>query len=104
MSLIINDGQWYCFCKKVPGCCMENLIRDWCLICVIKIESKKTIKCSEKVKKDPLKMLNIYNVLNTELKMIYEYHPYKKNYGRGNMFLVEEIITVVNVSVSGFRT
>ena len=83
---------------------MENLIRDWCLICVIIIESKKTIKCSEKVKKDPPKILNIYNVLNTELKKIYKYHPYKKNYGKGNIFLVEEIITVVNVSVSGFKT
>ena len=74
------------------------------MICVIKIESKKTIKYSEKIKKDPLRVLNIYSVLNTELKKIYEYDPYKKNYGRGNMFLVNEIITVVNVSVLGFRT
>ena len=48
------------------------------MICVIKIESKKTIKYSEKIKKDPLRVLNIYSVLNTELKKIYEYDPYKK--------------------------
>ena len=78
LSLIINDAHWYCFCKKVPGCCRENLIRDWCLICFTKIESKKTIKYLDKVKKDSLKMLKIYNVLNTELKKIYDYNPYKK--------------------------
>ena len=48
------------------------------------------MKYLDKVKKDLLKMLRIYNV--------------SKNYGRGNMFLVEEIITVVNVGVSGLRT
>ena len=62
------------------------------------------MKYLDKVKKDLLKMLRIYNVSNTELKKIYECDPYKKNYGRGNMFLVEEIITVVNVGVSGLRT
>ena len=86
MSLIINDGHWYCFCKKVPGSCRENLIRGWCLICVVKIESKKTIKYSEKIKKDPLKVLNIYSVLNTELKMIYEFDPYKKIMAEGICF------------------
>ena len=88
----------------MPSCCRENLIRDWRFICVIKIESKKTINIPKKLKNNPLKVLNIYNILNTELKKIYEYDPYKKNYGRGNMFLVNEIITVVNVSVLGFRT
>ena len=49
-------------------------------------------------------MLRIYNVLNTELKKIYEYDPYKKKkYGTGSMLLVQEIITVVNVGVSGLR-
>ena len=38
-SLIINDGHQYCFCREVPGCCRESLVRDWRLICVIKIES-----------------------------------------------------------------
>lgn len=74
------------------------------MIYFTKIESKKTIKNVDNVKKDPLKMLKIYNVLNNDLKKIYEYDPYKKNYGRGNMFLVNEIITVVTVSVLGFRT
>ena len=86
MSLIINDGHWYCFCKKVPGCCRENLLRDWCLIYVIKIESKKAIKYLDKVKKDPLKVLKIYNALNTELKRIYEYNPHKKNMAGGIYF------------------
>ena len=49
-------------------------------------------------------MLRIYNVLNTELKKIYEYDPYQKKYGTGSMLLVQEIITVVNVGVSGLRT
>ena len=62
------------------------------------------MKYLDKVKKDTLKMLRIYNVSNTELKKIYECDPYKKNYGRWNMLLVEEIITVVNVGVSGLRT
>ena len=84
----------------MPGCCRENLIRDWCY----KNRIEKTMKYLDKVKKDTLKMLRIYNVSNTELKKIYECDPYKKNYGRGNMLLVEEIITVVNVGVSGLRT
>ena len=84
----------------MPGCCRENLIRDWCY----KNRIEKTMKYLDKVKKDLLKMLRIYNVSNTELKKIYEFDPYKKNYGRGNMFLVEEIITVVNAGVSGLRT
>ena len=62
------------------------------------------MKYLDKVKKDTLKMLRIYNVSNTELKKVYECDPYKKNYDRGNMLLVEEIITVVNVGVSGLRT
>ena len=37
-SLIINDGHWHCFCKEVSGCCRENLVRDWCLICILKLE------------------------------------------------------------------
>ena len=24
LSLIINDGHWYCFCKDVPGCRGED--------------------------------------------------------------------------------
>ena len=47
-------------------------------------------------------MLNIYEVLNTESKNVY--HPCKKKYGRGNMVLVEEIITVANGGMSGLRT
>lgn len=58
------------------------MIRDWCLIYFTKIESKKTIKNVDNVKKDPLKMLKIYNVLNNDLKKIYEYDPYNKTYGR----------------------
>ena len=55
------------------------------------------------LKKDPPKMLKIYYVLSTELKKIYEYDLYIRNYCRGNMFLVEEIITVMKVAVSGLR-
>lgn len=80
-----------------------NYTENWCLICVIKIESKKTTKYLDKVKNDPLKMLKIYYVLSTELKKIYEYDLYIRNYCRGNMFSVEEIITVMNVGVSGLR-
>ena len=58
------------------------MIRDWCLIYFTKIESKETIKNVDNVKKDPLKMLKIYNVLNNDLKKIYEYDPYNKTYGR----------------------
>ena len=42
-------------------------------------------------------MLKFYNVLNSELKKIF------RKYGRGNMFLMEEITTVVKVGVSGLR-
>ena len=55
------------------------------------------------LKKDPPKMLKIYYVLSTELKKIYEYDLYIRNYCRGNMFLVEEIITVMKVAVSDLR-
>lgn len=55
-SFIINDGHWHCFCRKVPGCCRENLVRDWCLLCVLNIDSKKPIKYFGKVKKDPIEM------------------------------------------------
>ena len=54
---------------------------DWCLICVIKIESQKTIEYLIKVKKDHLKLLKIQNVLIAQAKKIYEYYPYKKNIG-----------------------
>lgn len=52
-SLIINDGHWYCFFRKVLGCCKENVVKDWCLICALQIDSKKAIKYFDKVKKDP---------------------------------------------------
>ena len=38
LSLIINDGHWYCFCKDAPGCRGEAGIKNWCLICILKDE------------------------------------------------------------------
>ena len=78
-SLIRNDENWYCFCRKELGCCRENLVRDWCLICVLKIESKKTIKYLDKVKKDSVKIWKIFAALNADFKKICDYDPHKKS-------------------------
>ena len=89
MQNFVSYYKWWTlvlFFKKVPGCCRENLLRDWCLIYVIKIESKKTVKYLDKVKKDPLKVLKIHHAWDTELKRIYEYNPYKKNMAGGIYF------------------
>lgn len=67
-SLIINQGHWYCFRRKVPDCCTENLVRNWCLYCVLKIESKKPIKQFGKVKKDPIEMWKNFATSNADLK------------------------------------
>ena len=73
-SLIINDSDWYCFCREVPGCCRDNLVRDSYLICVLKIDlKKKTIKYL-----DPVKMWKIFPAWNADLKNICDYDPQKK--------------------------
>ena len=80
--IMINDEDWYCFCWKVPGCCGENLIIDWCFICVLKTESEKT----------------------TKLISPYARTYIKKNYGKSNIFLLEEIAIVVSVGMLDLGT
>ena len=38
LSLIINEGHWYCFCRDVSGCREEDKFKNWCLVCVLKDE------------------------------------------------------------------
>ena len=98
-SLIINDSDWYCFCREVPGCCRDNLVRDSYLICVLKIDSKKkTIKYL-----DPVKMWKIFPAWNADLKIYVIMIHIKKSCDNANMYLPEGTVTAVNFNMSGLR-
>ena len=51
-----------------------------------------------------MKMLKIYNTLNTDLKSVHNHNLNEKNYGRARMFLPEETVAVVSVRMWNLKT